>query len=216
MSRRGPIVAVIVSGVLALLAVALLVLPKMNQVSDARKDLETAKDEEVSSQAQLRALQDAQAQAPETEQEIRKLEHQVPPTAELPQLFGLLQTSADRSAVDFFQFTPGAPTPDASGEFSLISSQITVTGSYFALDEFLYGLETFRRAAKVMSIAVTHASSGGGTTGGGTTGSLNMAIIVEFYTTDASAGPGSVPGPTGTVAGTVVPPTVSPSAEPAS
>jgi len=204
MNRRSPIIAGVAVVAVALLTVFLLVLPKMGEVDQAKQELQAAQDEEVSLDAQLRALQEAEAQAPETEAEIAQIEQQVPPTADLPGLFRLLQGAADQAAVDFFSFSPGSPAPDESGTFSTITSQITVSGGYFAIDEFLFLLETLPRAAKVTTIAVTPGSTGGEgtTTTTSSTGTLQLQISVEFYTTDSSAGPGSIPGPT---SGTTVP-----------
>ena len=194
MNRRAPIIAGIIAAAVALLAVFLLVLPKMGEVTTAEEELQTAEDQEVALAAQFDALQEAQAAAPKTEQEIATIDSQVPPTADLPSLFRLLQGAADRSAVDFFSFTPGTPAPNAAGTYSSIASQVTVSGGYFAIDEFLFLLETLPRAAKVTTLAVTPsgAASGEITT---STGTLQLLVTVEFYTTDLSAGPGSIPGP---------------------
>jgi Tfp pilus assembly protein PilO len=196
-NRRAPIIAGVISAVVALLAVVLLVLPKMGDVSMTEEELQSAEDQEVALAAQLAALQDAEAAAPKTEQEIGAIEEQVPPTANLPSLFRLLQGAADRSAVDFFSFSPGTPAPNAAGTYSSIASQVTVSGGYFAIDEFLFLLETLPRAAKVTTLAVTPS---GASTGGTTlsTSNLQLQVTVEFYTTDVSAGPGSIPGPSET------------------
>jgi Tfp pilus assembly protein PilO len=196
-NRRAPIIAGVISAAVALLAVLLLVLPKMSDVSTTEEELQSAEDQEVVLAAQLDALQDAEAAAPKTEQEIGAIEEQVPPTANLPSLFRLLQGAADRSAVDFFSFSPGTPAPNAGGTYSSIASQVTVTGGYFAIDEFLFLLETLPRAAKVTTLAVTPS---GASTGGTTisTSNLQLQVTVEFYTTDVSAGPGSIPGPSET------------------
>jgi len=196
-NRRAPIIAGVISAAVALLAVLLLVLPKMSDVSTTEEELQSAEDQEVVLAAQLDALQDAEAAAPKTEQEIGAIEEQVPPTANLPSLFRLLQGAADRSAVDFFSFSPGTPAPNAGGTYSSIASQVTVTGGYFAIDEFLFLLETLPRAAKVTTLAVTPS---GAATGGTTisTSNLQLQVTVEFYTTDVSAGPGSIPGPSET------------------
>jgi Tfp pilus assembly protein PilO len=196
-NRRAPIIAGVISAVVALLAVVLLVLPKMGDVSTTEEELQSAEDQEVALAAQLAALQDAEAAAPKTEQEIGAIEEQVPPTANLPSLFRLLQGAADRSAVDFFSFSPGTPAPNAAGTYSSIASQVTVSGGYFAIDEFLFLLETLPRAAKVTTLAVTPS---GASTGGTTlsTSNLQLKVTVEFYTTDVSAGPGSIPGPSET------------------
>jgi len=191
--RRAPLIAGIAVGAIVILAIVFLVLPKMGQVGDAQTELEQAQDEEIRLEVQLRALQEAQAAAPETERQIQLLEDQIPPTADLPALIRLLQSAADRAAVDFFAFTPIAPAVDASGRFSTISSSITVTGGYFSIDEFLFLLETLPRAAKGVAINVAPGGGAGTTTGG--TNSLTLVATVEFYTTDTSAGPGSEPGP---------------------
>ena len=194
MNRRAPIIAGVIAVAVALFAVFLLVRPKMSEVSTTEDDLQAAEDQEVTLAAQLNALQDAQAAAPETEQEIAAIDAEIPPTADLPSLFRLLQGAADRSVVDFFSFTPGTPAPNTAGTFSTIASQVTVSGGYFAIDEFLFLLETLPRAAKVTTLAVTPS---GASTGGTTisTSNLQLQLTVEFYTTDTSAGPGSVPGP---------------------
>ena len=194
MNRRALIIAGAVVLLVALLAVFLLVLPKMSEVGETEDRLQAAEDEEINLAAQLNALEDAQAAAPDTELEIAAIDAQVPPTADLPSLFRLLQGAADRSAVDFFAFTPGTPAPNAAGTYSSIASQVTVSGGYFAIDEFLFLLETLPRAAKVTTLAVTPSGAGSGeiTT---STGTLQLLVTVEFYTTDLSAGPGSIPGP---------------------
>ena len=192
MNRRAPIVAAAIAVVVAFLLVFLLVLPKMREVGEAEDQLQAAQDQEIALAAELRALQQAQEQAPETEQEIAAIDDAIPPTADLPALFRLLDSAASRAAVDFFSFTPGTPVVDPTSQYSTISSQVTVTGGYFAIDEFLFLLETLPRAAKVTTIAVTGTS----TTEETTTSSLQLQMTVEFFTTDTSAGPGSIPGPT--------------------
>jgi Tfp pilus assembly protein PilO len=189
-NRRAPVIAGAIL-LVALLAVFLMVLPKMSEVGETEDQLQEAQDQEINLAAQLNALEDAQAAAPETELEITAIDAQVPQTADLPTLFRQLQGAADRAAVDFFSFTPGTPVPNLSGSYSTIASQITVSGGYFAIDQFLFLLETLQRAAKVTSLAVT--PSAGTTT---STSTLQLQITVEFYTTDSSAGPGSIPGPT--------------------
>ena len=183
----------------AILAVVFLVLPKMREVTSTKEQLAEAEALQSGLRAQLASLREAEAQAPEVRRQIAQLANQVPPTADLPALLRLLTQAADGSAVDFLTVSPGNPIADASGQFSTIPTQISVTGGYFALDEFLFRLETLPRAAKVLSISVTP----GGATPITTTGAVNlsMQLSVQFFTTDTSAGPGSQPGPTETTAG---------------
>ena len=195
MNRRAPIIAGAIVLLVALLAVFLMVLPKMSEVGETEDQLQESQDQEINLAAQLNALEDAQAAAPETELEIAAIDAQVPQTADLPRLFRQLQGAADRAAVDFFSFTPGTPVPNLTGSYSTIASQITVSGGYFAIDQFLFLLETLQRAAKVTTLAVTP-SAGGEETTTTSTSTLQLQITVDFYTTDSSAGPGSIPGPT--------------------
>lgn len=191
MNRRAPIIAAAIAVLVALLLIFLLVLPKMREVGETEEQLQAAKDQEIALAAELRALQQAQEQAPETEQRIAAIDAAIPPTADLPALFRLLDSASSRAAVDFFSFTPGMPVVDPTSQYSTISSQVTMTGGYFAIDEFLFLLETLPRAAKVTTVAVTGTSITEGTT----TSSLQLQLTVEFFTTDTSAGPGSLPGP---------------------
>jgi len=193
-NRRAPIIAGAVAVAVALLAVFLLVLPMMSDVTTTGEELQTAEDQEVVLAAQLDALQEAQAAAPKTEEEIAAIQKQVPPTANLPSLLRRLQGAADRSVVDLLSFMPVAPAPNAGGTYSSIASQVTVRGGYFAIDEFLFLLETLPRAAKVTTLAVTPSAAATGETTT-STGTLQLQVTVEFYTTDVSAGPGSIPGP---------------------
>jgi Tfp pilus assembly protein PilO len=194
MRRRGPLVAGIAMGVVALLLVVLFVLPKMSQVGAAKDELVAAQGTEDSLLVQLGVLQDAEATAPETERAIAEIEDEIPPTTDLPTLFRLLQGAADRSAVDFFSFSPGTPLLDPSGTFSVVPSQVTVIGNYFAADEFFFLLETLQRASKVTSWTIAPFATAEGSSVD--EDSLQMQMTVEFYTTDISAGPGSVPGET--------------------
>jgi Tfp pilus assembly protein PilO len=214
-NRRGPLLIGIGSVVLVALAVFLLVLPKSSKIAETTEEIATAEQQEQSLRVQLQALQEAQAAAPQTKREIAKVETLVPSTADLPGLIRMLREAADRAAVDLFQFSPGTPTADASGEFSTIPTSVNVTGSYFSLDEFLYRLEALPRAAKVTNVSVSAGGeSGGAETSTGTTAStgttttaiggqtpLTLQLTVEFYTSDLSAGPGSVPGPTDSATG---------------
>lgn len=199
MNRRAPIIAGVAFAVVAVLAVVFLVLPKMREVSSTQEQLAEAETIQSGLRNQLASLREAEAQAPEVRRQIAQLANQVPPTADLPALLRLLTQAADGSAVDFLTVSPQNPIADASGQFSTVPASISVTGGYFALDEFLFRLETLPRAAKVLSISV----SPGGATPITATGAVNlsMQLSVDFYTTDTSAGPGSQPGPTGTTAG---------------
>ena len=190
--KRGPLIAGIASVLVAVLAMFFVVLPKMHAVSEAQKSLDQARAQQSTLQSQLDVLKQDQQQAPTFRRAIRKVENQLPPTADLPGLILLLQNAADQSGVELTAVTPGTPAFNSLG-FSVIGTSITVNGTYFALDAFLFKLETFPRAAKVTSVSMAPTTSGTGSTG-----QIVMQVTVEFYTTDSSAGPGGQPGPQST------------------
>jgi Tfp pilus assembly protein PilO len=188
--KRGPLIAGMASILVAVLAMFFLVLPKMHAVTEAQKSLDDARAQQSTLQSQLDVLKADQQQAPTYRRQLRKVQNQLPPTAELPSLILLLRNAADQSGVDLTAVTPGTPTFNTLG-YSVIGTSVSVTGTYFALDAFLFKLETFPRAAKVTSVTMSPTSSDTGSTG-----QISMQIVVEFYTTDSSAGPGGQPGPT--------------------
>jgi Tfp pilus assembly protein PilO len=193
-SRRSPIIAVVVALLVCTLAVFFLVLPKRAEVSDAQKQLDTVNNQTAQLKAKLRALVDAKAQAPAARKTLRRVDREIPPTADEPGLILLLRNAAERSGVDFTDLAVSAPVASSTSSFSTIPVSITIGGTYFSLDEFLFRIEKLPRAAKVLAGTISAATAG---TVGSTTNELTMQITMELYTSDTSAGPGSVPGPTG-------------------
>jgi Tfp pilus assembly protein PilO len=197
-NRRAPIVVAAVAALLVLLAVFFLVLPKMGDVGESRDLLQTEQDREQSLRLQLAQLEEARDQADRVRRQLNRLATEVPPTPDLPSLVRLLENTADQSNVSFMSVTPGNPQVSTTGGYSIVPTQITAAGGFFSVDEFLFRLETLPRALKVMQISV----------GAGQEGDLQVTLNAEVYTSDVSAGPGSVPGPseTTTITTTTAPP----------
>jgi Tfp pilus assembly protein PilO len=192
--KRATLIVAAVAVVLAILMVVFLVLPKMNAVSAANTELETTKAQESTLLSQLAALQQAQDEAEANRKIIQSVEEQIPPTADEPGFLRLLSNAATRAGIKLWQFTPSQPVLNASINLSEIPVTFTVKGNYFALAEFLYNLETLPRVAKVQTVSITDA----GTDAPDTSSSipfLQATGAVILYTSDTSAGPGSVPGP---------------------
>jgi type IV pilus assembly protein PilO len=214
-NRRAPLFAGIAAVVVVLVALAALLLPKVSAVHKRQQDLDQARTQEQTLHAQLGQLQQDKQEAKAVQKQLQKLETKIPPTADLPSLIRLLQGAANAAAVDYMSTSPGAPTPPAAGGVSTIPLQITVGGSFFSVQEFLFRLEQLPRAVKVTQVAIT--PSGGGAVPAGATApdELSLSITAQVFTTDTSAGPGSTPGPTAETPSGVVPaPTTSPGASP--
>ena len=196
MRLRGPLVAGLLGVVLIVLVILGLVLPKAGQVKTKQTEVEAAQQEEQDLRIDLHQLEATAAEAPRVRRRFAALEAQVPPTADLPGLLRLVNTIARESAVDFVSVTPSPPT--VAGSVSAIPTNITVSGGFFALDQFLFRLERATRAARILTLTVG--------AGPGGPPQLQITLTVQFYTTDTSSGPGSVPGPTEGAAGSFVPP----------
>lgn len=191
--RRRVIVAGVGAGILALLLVLFLVLPKMAEVTEAEQELEDTQVEQQTLSVQLNALRQARDEAPENEAEIREVDGMVPPTADLPGVLRLLRNAAAVSGVLVLSLTPNTPTTAESGGFSSIAVSASGEGSYFALVKYLHEIETLPRAATVQSIDLNPKEGS----------ILTFAATITLYTSDVSSGPGSEPGPTeqGTIPG---------------
>ena len=189
---RAPILAGVIMAVIAVLGFLLVVNPKRAEVADAQSQLEEAQSQELTKVAQRASLQQAEAEAPANRKIIRQVEQQLPPTADPQGFILLLKNAAVKAGVDLSQESIQTPTAGESG-VTTIPIAITLNGTYFSLDEFLFQLETLPRAAKVIDVSIASSASSDATTVSGT---LVMQVTIELYTTDISAGPGSLPGPT--------------------
>jgi Tfp pilus assembly protein PilO len=184
--RRAVIIAGAGAAILGLLLVFFLVLPKMNEVAQARDELEDTRAEQQTLSAQLNALEQARDEAPENEAAIREVDAKVPPTADLPGAILFLRNAATVSGVTVLSLTPATPATSETASFSSISVSASGEGSYFAMVKYLHEIETLPRAATVESIDITPLEGSG----------LSFAGTITLYTSDVSSGPGSEPGPT--------------------
>jgi Tfp pilus assembly protein PilO len=204
--RRAPLFA----GVAVALAVAIvaffLVLPKLGQVKDANASLTDARAQQATLGAQLAALQQAQTEAPVNRETIRKVQQAIPPTADQQGFMLLMQNAAVQSSIDILTISPGSPVFDATTGLTAVTNSISITGTYFALTEFLFKIETLPRAAKTSSVAITPSPSESNAS------LLTLTASVDMYTSDQSAGPGSTPGPTSAAGATTTPAVASPAA----
>lgn len=196
-SKRAPLFAGIGVVVLAVLVVMVLVLPKMGQVSDAKTQLSQAVSEEQTLLSRRQALEDARAAAPEAKATIAEVDQMIPPTADESGMLLLLNNAAGAAGLDLISLAPGTPTLDPATGLSSISVSMSAEGTYFDVTEFMYRVETLPRAAKVTALQLAP-----GTTVSGGIPTLTVGVTLVLYTSDTSAGPGSIPGPTtGTTGG---------------
>ena len=188
--RRAIIVVGAGAAILALILIFFLVLPKMGEVTEAEKELQDTTAEQQVLQARLNALEQARDEAPLNEATIRRIEQQVPPTADLSAVILFLRNAASVAGVQVVSLTPATPAVSTTGGFSTISVSASGECSYFAMVKYLHEIETLPRAATVEAITLTPIEGS----------TLSFTATITLYTSDLSAGPGSEPGPTETVA----------------
>jgi Tfp pilus assembly protein PilO len=184
--KRGPVIASLAGAAVILLMVVALILPKAAQVRSKQQDLAAAQAQEATLQTELEQLQAAYDGAPEARERLVALDEQIPPTADLPSLIRLINTAALDSEVDFMAIAPGQPILATIPGLTSIPATITVNGTYFSVDQFLYRLETLARINRITTFTLQNE--------GDQSGGLQLVMGAEFYTTDQSAGPGSLPG----------------------
>jgi Tfp pilus assembly protein PilO len=185
-NRKPALIAGLVGLGLILIMVVGLISPKASQVRKKLTEVEAAQQQQGTLQTQLEQLQAAAKDAPKDRKRLAVLQRQIPPAADLPGIIRLLNNTSDKAGVDFMTVSPG--TPSGAGPISVIPVQVTIAGGFFAVDQYLYLLEHLSRVSKVSQLSLTAGPNG--------LPGLSVSLTANFYTTDTSAGPGSVPGST--------------------
>jgi Tfp pilus assembly protein PilO len=183
---RGPLGVGVAGAAMVLLIVGLLIVPKAGAIQKKQKDVTQAQQLEAQLTIELEQLRAVAADADKNRARLATLEHAVPDLADLPGMIRLVNGAAADADVDFITVAPGSPTSPAGSKVSTVPTSITVLGRYFAVDEFLRKLENLSRISKVTNLTLNEGPKG--------YPQLQMSLNVEFYTTDASAGPDSQPG----------------------
>lgn len=187
MTRRAPLIAGIAAFLVAALVFIFMVFPKFGQIDDAETELRQAQQRELTLEAELARLRAAAEDLPRLQRQLAGFRRAVPPVADLPGLINQLQDAANLAGVDFFSIAPTQPVAAAEAGATEIPATIQVIGTFFPVDEFLFRLETLKRASEVDSLQVTEGPDG--------LPQINVLMQVTFFTTDPDAGPGAAPQP---------------------
>jgi Tfp pilus assembly protein PilO len=196
MNRRGPIIAAAVGVIAAVLVAAGLILPKMHEVTSVRDQVTSEQATTATLESQVAQLKALESQASKIRAQLKALQIDVPPNADLPGLIRALNSAADMAAVDLSAITPGTPSAATTNSVSVVPLQVTITGGYFSVEEFLYRIETLDRTAKVSSVSLSPSSGSTSDTSGSPTTApdITAVIMANFFTTDMQSGPGSTFG----------------------
>ena len=189
-SRRAPLFAAVAVIVVAILLVVVLVLPKMHDVSSAQDQLDQARLQQTTLEVRKAALDQAKINAAKAEKTIANVHKRIPPVADEPGFILLLSNAAASAGIDIVTLTPSTPVFDSTTGLSTIPVAVSATGSYFDIADFMYKIETLPRAAVVTALSLAPVDETKANP------QLTMTAQINLFTSDASAGPGSEPGPT--------------------
>jgi len=188
MNKKPALIAALVGVGLVIVMMVGLITPKASQVKAKQKDVTAAVQKQSLLALQLSQLQAAAKDAPKDRKRLAKLDSEIPPESDLPGLIRLLNTTTDKSAVDFAAIAPGSPAPN--GSVTVIPIQITIKGTFFAIDQYLYLLENLERVSSVVNLTVTPLDQTVSPP------QLQVALTANFFTTDPTSGPGALPDTT--------------------
>jgi Tfp pilus assembly protein PilO len=166
------------------------VLPKMSEVTAAEQQRDDTKSQQNALLSQKLALLDAKERAPQYREQIKDVQRRIPPVVDEAGLLLLLKNAGTSAGLDVVTISPAQPAFDTETGLSTIAVGVQASGSYFEITEFMYEIETLPRAARATGVSLAPEDTTG------TVPTLQLSTTVLLFTSDASAGPGSSPGPT--------------------
>src|SRR5512137_81049 len=108
-SMQKMLAAVIGIALVAVIAFVLLILPMFNQLGELGTKQQAAESLVQQVNTELKQLQEAKTQAPETQAELVRVSNQVPDNPELPSLIIELQDICNASGMKFTSISPATP-----------------------------------------------------------------------------------------------------------
>jgi Tfp pilus assembly protein PilO len=146
-TRRQELILAAVAAVVVLTAgMLLLVRPTKQATAQARADREVAAGESQSLRDQIKALESLRPKEAELRAQASLAKDEFPATPALPGLIDALQDSANLAGVDLGAVSPAAPKAStANPKLAEIVTNVTVSGGYFEIQDFLARIENLVR-----------------------------------------------------------------------
>jgi Tfp pilus assembly protein PilO len=128
---------------------------RQGELADVREQVDAAKSETVSLQADLDRLEGLKANASKYEARLAEIREAVPQHDQVANFVFQVQDAADRSGIDFVEITPELPkTPPEGAAVAEVRTVIGAEGGYYALQDFLRRLYDLDRALRVDSFTM--------------------------------------------------------------
>jgi Tfp pilus assembly protein PilO len=146
------------------------------QITETQQQISTAR-------ADLARLQGYEKTAPQTQADLLRLNKMLPSQAGIPSIIIEIQRTAEESGLDFASIEPGVVAPGQP--FSLQTINLSFTGQYFDLEDFLFRLESyveyrnnaFLVTGRLLQVANMSVARGAEDTGG----ALQISMTINCY-----------------------------------
>jgi len=181
--------------------------PNQAKVAKLHTQVDTERAQVAALEGELRHLQALQRNEPKLRAQLARFATALPTDPGLPQFILQIQDAANKAHVDFLSVTPslpsaptstsagagaaapaaGTPTTNPTTGLQEISVNITTTGKYFTLENFVYRLEHLDRALRVDTFTVSGSSGSGaaassaGGVAGPQPGSLSVSMKLRMF-----------------------------------
>lgn len=140
MSRRNIYVLVALGLVIVAAAYYFLVLsPLRASIKETEASIATEQQTLSVNKAKLAQMQQTREEAAKNQATLMELSKMLPESTELPSLLLQIQDLATESGIDFMTISP-AP-PQAAGSVEIVSLALSIKGSFFDINDFLYRAE---------------------------------------------------------------------------
>lgn len=137
--------------------------PIRGDVAETESAIEDQRSKLSVAEATLAQAETTKAEGKRNQARLLELAKMVPGSDELPSLLLQIQDLADQSGIDFISITPGEPSEVEGAEFEILPLDLTFTGTYFDLSDFVYRAEQMVAgpgrllAIKSISLALSNA-----------------------------------------------------------
>jgi Tfp pilus assembly protein PilO len=135
---------------------------------------------------------------------LLELAKMIPASEELPSLLLQIQDLADQSGIEFISVTPGDPTEVEGAEFMIVPLDLTFTGTFFDLSDFVYRAEQMvagpGRLLAIKSIGLTLSNANVAATSASSP-DLDVNLSLLAFILPAGGTGGSTPSTTSTTEG---------------
>lgn len=149
------ITIIAVSLVISIIVGALLVWPKYQELSNLRTQLEQKRTQLASQNKYIQQIKAADAQLKEKEELVSKVNSALPIGPDIPSLLEFLQEASLQTGVSLEKIDWHEARSLEKERIKDYSLNLSFSGSYFALKNFLYALERSARLIDVFQIAFT-------------------------------------------------------------